>query len=244
MLTGRDQTTLHDPVMTARRWVLLAGTVVSLILLYVAVELGGRVRAAMPLALGATVFVVLVWLVGRNGRKAESLGPCGKPATVVAAAITFLATGGIAYTYGGSATLELWAVPEASPFDLRDGANHSLVFELRNVGTGTARFVNWGLSLDMVDANGSRVRSIYRCPVATRGPATDEATEELGPGQARPFEYHLRAEGGQIREACQDWMVASGAEVRIGGIVTLASGLVTLPLVTGIVHSNLVRVLA
>ena len=222
----------------ARRGFLFVGLFASMTLLWIAVALNGRVRLAMPLALSALSVTMLAWVLVGNTRVAKRVGPWRAPFAAAVVVLLFLGTGGLAYTYGSAGSLELRAIPDSAPLDLRDGANHTVTFELRNTGHSAVRFVNWGLSLVLVDANGSWVGGNFTCPVLVRAPATDADTEELAAGQAFRFERRFWAEGAQLHEYCHDWNTVSGGDYQLFAALSLVPGAVTLPHWSGTLESN------
>lgn len=215
----------------------------AILLSFFAATTGGDPFILVPMAWAAAAsFIVLVVL--RPGSPANKrLGSYVHLAGALVVVAVLLSSGGIAYTYGAYGDLVAVASAEADPLDLSDGANHTVVFELKNQGPLAVRFSTKPyLDLELTNSSGERVPG-FGCPGSKRS-LTDRDVRELLPGGTFRYEVNGRWDGDIFPDnsSCGRWHMAAGETFYLYAIISGRAVSATLPVWVGSVESNRIAI--
>jgi hypothetical protein len=224
------------------RCVALIGAIVLLALVFLAIEIRHAAPLRVPVASCVLAMVAASLALRAEAAVVRRLLRWRAPVVAAVGATVFLASGGVAYTYGGGGDLALEATPDAEPLEFGSVANHSVLFAIHNRGSGAVRLVPWELSLIVENQTGAQVYGGYTCPVATRGPAMDRDAIEIGPDQRIEYLVNFTYVPGRLSVPCQFWLVLPGSALWLRAQFYGADGVLSLPHWAGELNSNALNV--
>jgi len=222
----------------------VSGLAATAILIVLARFSNGNIFILWPLAWAAATTTLAVVVFRRGSAVSQRLGSWAKPVGALVVVAALMGAGGTAYTYGFYGDLAAFATADADPLDLSDGANHTVSFELKNVGTTTVRIFPT-LRLALENASGEAIGADFGCPPSMGRLSTDRNVKELPPGGTIEFKVKLQSDGMNLpsNTSCPRWHVVAGETYFLYAIVGGRAGSITLPVWVGSVESNRIAVI-
>lgn len=155
----------------------------------------------------------------------------------------------MAYTWGSYGELAAVASAEASPLDLSDGANHTVLFELKNVGLTPVRVVPYLKHLRLETALGE-TPDLYGHCVNSHAyqmfQGSDGWENELPPGGTIGFEVRVQSNGTHLAtgENCAHWLVTAGETYYLHAAIEGLPATNTLPIWVGTLETDPIALVA